>query len=136
MSNPTLIPRRAHQISKDSPKLTLQKTKKSHSLLPLILSPPLAMAGRLLPLLLLLLLHTSPAPVRASLPREVAAEDSQRCPRLEDGLPAFAVALRRTCRVSVEGYPAEEVSLSPSSILLRCGDGLGAKIRSFGVVAG
>jgi hypothetical protein len=92
------------------------------------------MAGRLFPVVLLLLLLPSPA--RASSTQESAAEDSRRCPRLEDGLPPFANALRSTCRVSAEGYPAEEVRFSHSSILARCGDRLGIKIRSFGVVAG
>ncbi|KAK3136717.1 hypothetical protein QOZ80_5BG0441370 [Eleusine coracana subsp. coracana] len=68
------------------------------------------MAGCLLPLLLLLLLLPSPAPARSSSPGESAAEDSRRCPKLEDRLPLFAGALRPTCRVSTEGYPAEELN--------------------------
>ncbi|XP_062204113.1 5'-adenylylsulfate reductase-like 6 [Phragmites australis] len=72
------------------------------------------MAGRLLlrlPLLLLLLLLPAPAPAAASSRAEAsAAADSGRRPGLEDGLPPFAGALRHSCRVSAEGYPAEEVN--------------------------
>ncbi|XP_062203047.1 5'-adenylylsulfate reductase-like 6 isoform X2 [Phragmites australis] len=90
--------------------LTCRKPRNLTRLYPL--SPPsLAMAGRLLPLLrLLLLLLPSASPAAASFRGEAAAAaDSGRCPGLEDGLPPFAGALRQSCRVSAEGYPAEEV---------------------------
>lgn len=60
--------------------------------------------------------------------------DSGRCPGLEDALPPFAAALRATCPVSAEGYPAEEVRVSPSSILRPFGCLVGRKFCAFCMV--
>ncbi|KAF8660948.1 hypothetical protein HU200_057327 [Digitaria exilis] len=69
------------------------------------------MAGRLLPFLLLLALLPLPAPAAASSASDKAPvePDSGRCLRLQHGLPPFAAALRASCPVSTEGYPAEEI---------------------------
>ncbi|KAF7064046.1 hypothetical protein CFC21_070474 [Triticum aestivum] len=68
------------------------------------------MAGRLLaaPLLLFVLLQLPvPSQVRAY---PLAAAHSGRCPRPEERPPPFLQGLRRTCRTSTEGHPAEEVN--------------------------
>jgi hypothetical protein len=93
-------------------------------LLPLLRPyPPLAMAGRrlLAPLLLLLLLQL-PAPPQAYASPGTDA-DSGRCPRPEEFATALAAALRRTCRATTEGRPADEVRVSdPSSGLVASWD--------------
>lgn len=71
------------------------------------------MAGRLLlaPLLLLLLLQPSAPSQGHAPPATAAAARSGRCPRPEEGaLPPFVAWLRRTCRGTTEGRPAEEVN--------------------------
>ncbi|WVZ90525.1 hypothetical protein U9M48_036819 [Paspalum notatum var. saurae] len=76
------------------------------------------MAGRLLPLLLLLVLLPSPAAAGAS--ARLEGLDSGRCPGLEGGLPPFAAALRASCPASADAFPAEKVN---GEELLRILDG-------------
>uniref|UniRef100_A0ACD5Y5R4 Uncharacterized protein n=1 Tax=Avena sativa TaxID=4498 RepID=A0ACD5Y5R4_AVESA len=69
------------------------------------------MAGRLLAPLLVLMLLQLPAPSQAhASPGTAAAAHSGRCPSPEEALPPFVAGLRRTCRASTEGHPAEEVN--------------------------